>query len=484
MNRKWIWFALLVFLLPIAARALWFFPGYYNRGSEVPMPDYTGGDLPAAPIQTPGPQNAMSQVGGVVLFDIQHSNMFQQSEIQSLTEALNTRGARVEFDMDYGMLEARLRYASAYVIIAPNAYFSSDEIRILTAFVERGGRLAIFTDATRGMLMYDYNTGSETLFADSNAVNPLLASFGITVNNDYLYNLLENEGNFRNVYFDQFGKDELSINLKQVALYGTHSVKTSSGTLLLMSGEQTFSSLTDAHNALEGGAALSADGSVLVFGDFTFLNAPYNNVADNAVLIGNIADFLLGGTRVQTLSNYPFLFSGKTVQVFPTSEVQMTAEMVAALAQMQSNLSYLNVGLKMVEDGPARGDKLILGTFVQSDDLDPYISDFNLVTDDFSSFVEVPGFGKVGRIGTGLLLFQKGENGNTLVLLAETTDDLTYLLGALSGSGLYGCLLQDEIGVCSIGYGGSFSEDPYIPYYEEPAPTEVPVEEATPTPAG
>ena len=56
-----------------------------------------------------------------------------------------------------------------------------EEIRLLTDFVDRGGRLAIFTDATRGMLLYDYNTGAESQFSDSNAVNPLLAPFGISL---------------------------------------------------------------------------------------------------------------------------------------------------------------------------------------------------------------------------------------------------------------------------------------------------------------
>lgn len=486
MKRTWYWIALVAFLLPIIARGLWYFPGYSTR-PEVKTPDYATMKKPVAPLQTPNAAAPVSQLGGVVIFDAMHANQYQQGEIQSLTEALNLRGARVEYDMDYGTLEARLRYASAYVIIAPNAYFSSDEIRILTGFVERGGRLVIFTDATRGTLMYDYNTGNEIQFADSNAVNPLLASFGITVNNDYLYNLVENEGNFRNVYFDQFGKDALSIGLKRVALYGAHSVKTDSGQILLSSGDQTFSSLTDVHDPLEGGAALSVDGNVLVFGDFTFLNTPYNEVADNSTLIANIADFLLGGTRKAELANFPFVFSSKTVQVLPTSEVQMTAEMVGALGRMQSSLRLLNVDLKMVEEAPRSGDLLVLGTFTQSDDLTPFLKGFNLTAEDFSSYIEVPGFGKVGRTGNGLLLFKTSDQGNTLVLLADTTDDVTTLLDTLSG-GLYGCVIQGDIGVCSIGYGGSFSDGSSGgDYYYDTTPTPyAPEGEGSPTltPAG
>jgi hypothetical protein len=355
--------------------------------------------------------------------------------------------------------------------------FTSDESRIISAFVQRGGRLVVFSDATRGLLSYDFVTGNQTMYSDSDIVNPLLAPFGLSVNNDYLYNIVRNEGNFRNVFFDQFGKSEVTFGLKQIALYGTHSVKTDSGLILLSSGDQTLSSQTDAHDPSAGGAALSADGNVLVFGDFTFLTTPYNEVADNAALIANIADFMLSGTRKQTLANFPYIFNGKNVQILPTSEVQITAEMIASLGRMQTSLKMLNLEMKITDKVPAEGDTLILGTFTQNGDLLPLIKPFGLLVDEFAPYIEVPGFGKVGRTGTGMLLFKPGPKGNTLILLADTNDDLTYLLDALSAGGLTGCLLQGEVGVCSIGFGGSFSENP------TPTPVITPVE-ATPTAAG
>lgn len=477
MNRKWIWIALLAFLLPIAARAIWYFPGYSTR-PKVETPNYADMRMPAAPVQSPQAETTVSQRGGVVVFDTIHANQFKQNEMQALSESLKARGARTEFDAEAGLLETRLKYASAYVIAAPNMLFTTDEIRVISAFVQRGGRLVVFTDATRGLLSYDFFTGSETMYSDSDTVNPLLASFGISVNNDYLYNIVQNEGNFRNVFFDQFGKNELDFGLKQVAFYGTHSVKTDSGLILLSSGDQTLSSQTDAHDPSAGGAALSADGNVLVFGDFTFLTTPYNEVADNATLIANIADFMLGGTRKQTLANFPYIFNGQSVQVLPTSEVQITAEMIASLGRMQTSLQMLNVQMKITDKVPAEGDMLILGTFTQTEDLLPLIEPFGLVVDDFAPYIEVPGFGKVGRTGNGILIFEPGKRGNTLILLADTNDDLTYLLDALSAGGLYGCLLQGEVGVCSIGFGGSFSEEPTL----EAPPTEIPVGEPTPAP--
>ncbi|HVN14879.1 MAG TPA: DUF4350 domain-containing protein [Anaerolineales bacterium] len=456
MNRKWIWIALVLFLLPIAAHAVWFYTGIPVR-PQVKTPDYKDMTMPLAPLSTPQSQDKLTQLGGVVVFDGAHTNQYQPGEIQALTDELERRGASVEFDTVAGTLANRLKYASTYVIVSPSVGFSSDDIHSITAFVKNGGRLLVFTDATRGLLSVDYFTGAQTLFPDVNAINPLLASFDITVNNDYLYNLTENEGNFRNVYFDQFSKNELTFGLKEVAFYGTHSVESPSGQVLLLGDDKTLSSLTDAHSSAEGGAVLNSDGNVLVFGDFTFLSTPYNGVADNATLIANIADFVLGGTRQHMLADFPYIFNSKSVQVFPTSNIQMTAEMVGALGGLQAALKTINTDVQVTDSAPVHSDAIILGTFTSSDDLLPFIKPFGISLDKSSDYVELPHFGKVGTTGNGLLLFQPNQSGNTLILLADTDTDLTTLLTTLSSGSISGCILQDNMGICSIGSGSSFS---------------------------
>jgi hypothetical protein len=365
--------------------------------------------------------------------------------------------------------------------------FTSDEIRAVTKFVERGGRLAVFTDATRGLTYTDFFTGATISMPDINAVNPLLANHGISVNNDYLYNLIENEGNFRNVFFGDFGKDELTFGLTQVAFYGTHSVEAESGQILLLGADQTYSSITDAHNPAEGGAALSEDGNVVAFGDFTFMTPPYNTVSDNGILIANIADFLLGSTLKPSLATFPYVFSQPDLQVYPSSKVQMTAEIVGALGRLQTSLQAVNVNMQISTKEPTDGDKLILGTFTPTEDLVPFLEPFDLQMDESSEFVELPGFGNIGRLGNGILLFESGTNGNTIILLADTVTDLTYLLDAISSGSLGSCVLQGDIGLCSIGFGGGFSEETGGVISTEGTPTGEPTTgevtpEATPTP--
>lgn len=483
MNRKIFWIALAALTLPLLLRFIWFFPGF-NLPRSVATPDYTNLKMPEAPISTPQ-TTEIKQAGGLVVIDYGHNNQFQPGEIQTLTDALTQRGAGVELNTDLTLLASQLKSARAYVMISPFTTLTADEIRLVQDFVQRGGRLVVFTDATRGLTLYDFFGNPVSNTPDVNAANPLLEPFGITVNADYLYNLVENEGNFRNVYFDSFGKSDLTWGLKKVALYGAHSLETDSGLALLVGNNKTLSSETDATPNNDpkkdwAAAVLSKDGNVLAVGDFTFMLPPYNTVADNAMLINNIADFLLGGTRKTELADFPSIFNDTNVDILPTTNVQLTAELTGALSRLQSSLQTSGVELKVVQDAQSEGNLIVLGTFSSSDDLTKYIAPFGLTLNDFSEFVEVPHFGKIGRSGNGILLFSPGEKGSTLVLLADTVDDLTTLMDTLSNGSLFGCVVQGDVGVCSIGFGGSFFEG---------MPTQVsPALEGgttpTPTPAG
>ena len=459
MKKYMFWMiALAALTLPILIRGLSYYHGVPQR-PEIATPDYQALTISQIPLETPTIDEKIEQTSGVVLFDFVHANQYQASEIQPLSEAVEKRGGQVQSITDTALLENKLKYASAYVVISPTIPFTADELRIVQNYVDRGGRLLAFSDATRGIVSYDYNTGSVITISDVSLVNPLISPFGITVNDDYLYNVEEHEGNFRNVFFDDFGKNELTFGLKQVALYGTHSVKSPSGLILLRGTKSTLSSVDDAHDPAEGGAALSENGNVLAFGDFTFLTSPYQNAADNATLIANIADFTLGGTQTVTLASFPYIFTQPIVQVYPSSEVQLTAETIAAISGLQTSLGSMGTAIEVVSEAPRNGDTLVLGTFIPSDDLLKFTDPFNIEFDETSETITVKNFGEIGRSGNGLLLFEKNKNGNTLTLLADTPEDLISLLNTVTSGSLPGCVLQGDIGICSVGYGGSYSED-------------------------
>jgi hypothetical protein len=84
--------------------------------------------------------------------------------------------------------------------------------------------------------------------------------------------------------------------------------------------------------------------------------------------------------------------------------------------------------------------------------------------------------GRIGRYGNGLLLFHTGQGGNTMVLLADTQDNLPTLLNILSSGDMSSCVIQNNIGVCGIGYSGSS--------FDIPTPSEEIQPAETPTPTG
>lgn len=483
-NRKYIWLALAALVLPLLLRLVWLFPGFYFQRT-IATPNYASYKLPEAPVSTPQVEE-IKQLGGTVIVDYAHNNQFQPSEIKTLTDALSQRGARVEFSTDETALSLQLKYASSYIEISPSTAFNSEDIRFIHDFVGRGGRLAVLTDATRGQVMYDFSGNPVGSAPDVNNANPLLEPYGITINGDYLYDLVENEANFRNVYFKSFGKSDLTWGLSKIVLYGTHSVITDSGLPLFDGDNKTLSSTTDATPAIDqkqgwSAAVLSKDGNVLAIGDFTFLLPPFNTVADNSTLINNIADFLLNGQRKTSLANFPYIFNEATVDVLPTSNVQLTAGITGALSRLQVRLTATNSSLKVIKDNPPDSNLIVLGTFSSSDDLTKYVEPFNLKLDDTSEYIELPQIGKLGRSGNGILLFSHSEKGTTLVLLADTMEDETTLMDTLSSGDLSTCVLQGDIGVCSIGVGGSFSTGGTPSPAATPLPGQTPV---TATPAG
>lgn len=479
MKRQYLILAILALLLPATLRGLSFYRGIPSARPEIATPDYASFTRPEVEVNTPA-MDDVEQVGGTVLLDGYHGNQFFPAEIDSFTAAIRARGGTVEMVTDAFMLETQLKSASAFVSISPSYGFSEIEVNLLKNFTDRGGKILLFADATRYFIYYDSISGNPITFGDASAANSLLRQYDITIHNDYLYNTEKNEGNFRNVLFDEFGKSELTFGLDEVAFYGAHSVESLSGTILLQGAETNLSSTNDAHNPNAGGAVLSADETTAAFGDFTFMSTPYNTYTDNAALIQNIADFALSGTQTPNLELFPYIFTGNTVQVVVSPDLEKNTGMVSALGALQSSMRNLNLKLVFEDELPSSGDFIVFGSFDAAEEFNSALQKADVEID--GGTIRTVAFGDVNRGGNGIILFQQGRSGNALILLADNSDDIIALMSMIGSGDLSSCLRSELVAICSVGYDDFYYDDTF----DEPAIEEdaEPALEATPTPGG
>ena len=198
-----------------------------------------------------------------------------------------------------------------------------------------------------------------------------------------------------------------------------------------------------------------------------------------------MADFILSGQQVKSLDVFPYLFKQSTVKVYVSSELEKSSDLVAALGSLQSTMAALNYKLEFVESVPTSGDAILIGTFDAPDEFDSYLKKSDVEID--SDLVSTLAFGDLSAAGNGILLFNSGKNGNSLVLLASSSDDLISLLSVMGYNGLSACLTSEQVAVCSVGSGDYYYDDTSSDLSTDGTTTDGSTEstpEATSTPAG
>src|SRR6185369_4610165 len=108
---------------------------------------------------------------------------------------------------------------------------------------------------------------------------------------------------------------------------------------------------------------------------------PFNQVADNNLLLSNIADFALGSQRAPLLANFPFVFE-HPVSLISTGDMSLSSDLLAPLATLQQSLQAVNISVSISPKPSKDGDLIVLGTFSASDDLKPYLTPFEITLDD------------------------------------------------------------------------------------------------------
>lgn len=259
-------FVVLVITVVFLAQLLFFYRGVYLP--DVKMPDYLSINVNSSlPIET---TDSFSSGIGTVLIDLSHENKFNIGDINLLLSRIIARGYNVEYLRENNHLEEKLPGATSLVVISPESSFSTDDVKAVKMFVDKGGMLLMLSEPT-----------------GENEINSLASEFGILFWDDYLYNLKENDGNFKYIYLTDFAENNITKDLNRIVFYtscsvfGNGSIFTDNNTYSSSSGEKGRYSV----------AVMTEDSQVLAIGDATFLSEPYNAL-DNNRLIYNIADFL------------------------------------------------------------------------------------------------------------------------------------------------------------------------------------------------
>lgn len=386
--RKFI-ILLLVFVLLLVAPSAWrYFQFYKLSKPERTIPTaFNAESVQLVPTPSSTDFVDVPEVGdGLVLLDLSHDNAFTMEEIGALDGRLAQRGSEL-VPFTSGDLQTALRSVNAFVVITPLDSFTTDEIQAVTDFVERGGKLLMMGDPTRFNVSFEETDVSFELVYERDQIplNSLANAFDIIFNGDYLYNTLENEGNFRNIILnsDGFGETAVTDGLEQVAFYGSHSLQIGQGaTAVLRGDENTWSSATDRPGGLIL-AASSHDNNVLALGDIHFITEPYYTVFDNGRFISQISDFLTDNQqREYVLADFPYFFT-QDINLIYTGSPELGPDAFDEIIQLQDAFRQAGQTLSVASEPTNNTDTLYLGLYNQAETVADFLAsaDINLIID-------------------------------------------------------------------------------------------------------
>jgi hypothetical protein len=466
--------AIVLVALPLAGRWIWFYRGAYTPPTiaeldssqmEVPLPAYS-------PVT-----EEVVQERGRVLIDLGHANNLEVDDLTPLRERLIARGATTEtYDGLFVSLDSQLRGAVALIVAAPTFSFTPLEASAVVDFVQDGGRVLLIADPTRPVPVPEEQQSldlTDVFFPESAipAINSVADPLGVVYFDDYVYNLVENEGNYRNVRLAPENSDSpLTEDLETVVFFAAHSLR-SDGPSLLQGDQNTFSSLRTGEVGLTA-AALSADGGVLALGDLTLITAPYHTVQDNDQFLSNVADWLMSAERLWDLRDFPYLFQ-RPVDLVQVSGEFVDPRLVAKSGELDQVLALADLTLTL-RDAAERGhDALFVGTFDDVELVQEYLDQAGVVItiveqegatptptptpeeeEEQRDTIAVEGLGSVLLQGTTLYLVDQSDDQVVVVALAEDGEAAMQALDRLTLADFAGCVDSDRVTLCSTGEAG------------------------------
>lgn len=246
------------------------------------LPPRTFAQVSSSP-EYPAVASSISAGRGPVLVDVSHGNRISWWELDILIGELAKRNVTVSFASRWGDIDSGLDNASCLIVAAPTEAYSAEEGNRIEAFVKKGRLLLLFFDPAA-----EYVAIPE-LFAP---INSLSTKFGFSFAKGYLYNEVENFGMYRNIYVRNFASDPLTQNLRSLVLFTADHIN-SMGEALASTSNDTYSSVSEKAGSYATIVLVQrGNGTIVAFGDLTFLREPYCYVEDNYKLMMNLVSLV------------------------------------------------------------------------------------------------------------------------------------------------------------------------------------------------
>ena len=418
-------------VVAFAAAYLFFYRGAY-AGPPGAQLEFSPGSVASANDGRQWTPSVTDRSGGLVLVDTLHSNGFSSREILTLRTRIVARGYDLELLGNFARAPAservsqfteRLRQADTLVVITPLIAYSAGEVDVIEDFVRKGGKLVLVSDPGR-----------------RDQMNTLAQRFGVQFRPDYLYNQVENDKNYQNIFVRDFRPDELTAGLDTIVLFTAGSI-TSSGPGLAVAGARTESAVAENNGDLYV-MARAADRNVLAISDFTFMIPPQDSTADNDRLLSNIVDFATTSDRIFDLADFPHFY-----QTGPDDGVQILLgrpDLLGSGAKLKNGLKDYGISADVQGTEDVSRDTVFLGLHDDALQVRQYLQAAGIRVDDT---VGLPFGAEVDPKGTAVTVLDREGGRHVLILLADTPKTLDTAVTRLLDGKFRSNLISETVSV-------------------------------------
>lgn len=231
--------------------------------------------------------------GRRILIDVSHGNRVNREDLQPLVSGLVRAGHDVQLLQNRRDLDTRLRDTDAFVVVDPAKPYSSSEVDRVNTFTDRGGRLLIVGEPNINQIQSGLL--GTTISKQRSHITTLASSYGISFDTEFIYNVQNNDGNYKHVLSSPPPNRSIS-GVNRTAQYTAAPVNIRKGKRLLIAAKGSKQLGVDERGRYPIAVQNSAQ-NVTAVGDASLFSPVRSSVADNEKFIAYIGSFLVTGTR-------------------------------------------------------------------------------------------------------------------------------------------------------------------------------------------